>query len=196
MLLIGHVYMYSSMIVVVLEYMAKVCQVCEHPQVKEINLRLLEGMAAMQIAQQYGGGHLSRVQIERHRSKGHAARSINEAIITAGSGPIAVLGQVAISKKLERLNYLQELVDKCMFHIRADHAKDLINHKLVQVAANLIKQGAEEMGEWRPDGGKAAEATAKLAQSIVIYAASNAGIDPTRIKSAEIVGPAPAESAE
>ena len=156
--------------------MAKQCPVCEHEHVQTINLRIVEGIPPMQLAADYG---LQKAQIERHRRLAHANRAINQAILQAGqSGILSPIAAVSISSKAERLGKLQELFDICLHHIRKDHAQDLINHKLVGVAAQLLKHSAEEMGEWRPDGGQQAAATAKLAQSIIIHARSTPALPP------------------
>lgn len=146
----------------------RLCPVCEHQKAQEINGKLLEGVANGAIAQQYG---VTTAQVERHRARGHAARAINQAILAAGeSGALAPIASIAISAKSERLSKLQSLFDTCYKYVQVDDSNGVINHKLVAVAASILKHAAEEMGEWRPDGGKQAEATAKLAQSIIIHA--------------------------
>lgn len=131
----------------------------------------------MTIAQTMTLGAGAQASLTRHRERGHAARSINQAILTAGaSGALAPIAAVAISDKAERLSKLQELLDVCMHHVRDQHKANKIDHRLISATAGLLRQGAEEMGEWRPDGGRAAEAATKLAQSIVIHAATSAAI--------------------
>lgn len=53
--------------------------------------------------------------------------------------------------------------------------KDKIDPVLIRTSNDLLECAAKEMGEWRPDRGEQSEATTKLAQSIVIHAATCVG---------------------
>lgn len=149
----------------------KRCPICQHPNRAEIDLRLVEGHAAYGLAQEFG---LPQSSMEQHRQRGHAARNINQAIISAGeTGILAPIAQHAISTKAYRVGELQRLYDRVISEITSQEVGEL-NHRLVAVGIELLENASKEMGTWRPDGGKAAEATDKLAQSIVIHAAVEA----------------------
>ena len=56
--------------------MSQICTVCSHPKHQEINRALLEGVPALQLANQYG---LARSSMQRHRDK-HLAEKMAKAL--------------------------------------------------------------------------------------------------------------------
>lgn len=113
-------------------------------------------------------------ELNGHRKAGHAGKGITAMVLAAGSGEIGQLARNEIAKKsvrLERLEYLY-----LRLHKEIEQAKvGELDPRIATAAAMMLQQAAKEMGEWRPDGGEKAEATAQLAQSIVIHAAVSSG---------------------
>jgi hypothetical protein len=153
--------------------MARSCAVCRDPRVDAINLACQEGQGTQQIAQDY---NISRALIEHHRASGHAAREVTKQVLQAASGAqLSQLASIAIASKVNRVRVLDDLLNRTMEEIHFKKVGEL-NPKLMDSARSLLESAAKEMGEWRPDGGEKAEATAKLAQSIVIHGAAIAGV--------------------
>ena len=88
------------------------------------------------------------------------------------------LAQIFIASKVNRIRKLDEylwLIDRqIMSAPKNDKGVALVDPKLLKVGVEILRSAAQERGEWVPDGGKSADATAKLAQSIVIHAAVEA----------------------
>jgi len=153
--------------------MARSCVVCRHPQVDQVNLDCQVGMGTQQIAQNYG---LDRASIDHHRKSGHAEKAITSQVLQAASGAqLSQLATIAIASKVNRVRVLDDLLNRTMEEIHFKKVGEL-NPKLMDSARSLLESAAKEMGEWKPDGGEKAEATAKLAQSIVIHGAAIAGV--------------------
>jgi len=127
----------------------------------------------MQIAQEYS---LPVASVDGHRKNGHAERAVTESVLQAASGAqLSQLATIAIASKVNRVRVLDDLLNRTMEEIHFKKIGEL-NPKLMDSARSLLESAAKEMGEWRPDGGEKAEATAKLAQSIVIHGAAIAGV--------------------
>ena len=149
--------------------MARSCPVCRDPRINAINTACLEGVGTQQIAQDYG---IARASIDHHRISGHAGKALTRMVLDASNGPLSELHSFFIASKANRIGKLDEylrLIDKAL--AASDGPPD---SKLLKVGVEIIRTAASELGEWRPDGGEKAEATLKLAQSIVIHAAVDA----------------------
>ena len=158
--------------------MARSCSVCRDPRVKEINIRCLEGQGTQQIAQDFG---ISRAMIDNHRQSGHAGKALTAMVLDAHSGPLSELHQYFIASKANRIRRLDELLRMSWeaLETQAARGKDAIDPVLIKVSKDLMESASKELGEWSPDGGKKADATAALAQSIVIHAAVAAKLHST-----------------
>jgi uncharacterized protein YunC (DUF1805 family) len=147
--------------------------VCKHKDADQINLDCQAGVGTQQISQDYG---LDRASIDHHRRSGHAERAVTAALLRASAGEeLSQFAQIAIASKVNRVRVLDDLLNRTMEEIHHKKIGEL-NPKLMDSARSLLESAAKEMGEWRPDGGEKAEATAKLAQSIVIHGAAVAGV--------------------
>jgi hypothetical protein len=114
--------------------------------------------------------------LEHHRRAGHASAAVTKQVLQAASGAqLSQLATIAIASKVNRVRVLDDLLNRTMEEIHYKKIGEL-NPKLMDSARSLLESAAKEMGEWRPDGGEKAEATAKLAQSIVIHGAAIAGV--------------------
>jgi len=152
---------------------ASKCSVCKHKDVDQINLDCQSGVGTQQIAQDYG---LDRASIDHHRRSGHAERAVTAALLRASAGEeLSQFARIAIASKVNRVRVLDDLLNRTMEEIHFKKIGEL-NPKLMDSARSLLESAAKEMGEWRPDGGEKADATAKLAQSIVIHGAAIAGV--------------------
>jgi len=145
------------------------CAVCKDRRIDAINLACVEGQGTQAIAKDFG---ISRTLIEHHRASGHAARAITKAVLDAHSGPMSDFANICIANKLRRVQELDVLYFRLKEEISAQTVGNL-DPKLVREAVGLLATAAKEMGEWRPDGGEQSDAATKLAQSIVIHAASS-----------------------
>ncbi len=99
-------------------------------------------------------------------------------VLDAHGGPLSEFAQFFIASKANRIRKLDEwlaMVDKAIQYVPPDRPADAPpitpDPKLLKVGVEIIRVAAQELGEWRPDGGEKAEALGKLAQSIVIHAA-------------------------
>ncbi len=154
------------------------CAVCKDPRIEAINIACLEGQGTQAIAKDYG---FSRSVIENHRSGGHPSRELTKMVIEGRNGPLSELHQFFISSKANRIRKLDEwleMIDRSIRYVPpgtpADAPPITPDAKLLKVGVEIIRTAAQELGEWRPDGGEKAEALGKLAQSIVIHAAVEA----------------------
>lgn len=158
--------------------MARSCSVCRDERIDQINTRCLEGTGTQQIAQEFG---FTRAAIDAHRGSGHAGRALTRAVLDARNGPLAPIAQFFIADKANRIATLDRwlaIIDKSIRYVppgTPDDAPPIApDAKLLKVGVEIIRVAAQELGEWRPDGGEKAEALGKLAQSIVIHAAVEA----------------------
>lgn len=160
----------------------------------------MEGVGTQAIAQTYG---LSRSVVESHRTAGHAGRAVTKAVLTAQDGPLSTFASIVIANKVNRVRKLDDLVTKIeqVMQARAEKYKDLpggstgliaVRQRMIGSGENatiidephfdkdvvseyraVLEQAAKEAGEWKPDGGEKADAQLKLAQSIIIHAATS-----------------------
>lgn len=138
----------------------------------------MEGMGTQQIAEDYGH---TRGAIDSHRAGGHAGKAMTAMILDAHKGPLSELHQYFIASKANRIRRLDELLRMSWeaLETQAERGKDAIDPVLIKVSKDLMESASKELGEWSPDGGKKADATAALAQSIVIHAAVAAKLHST-----------------
>lgn len=137
-----------------------------------INRKVLEGVGTTQICQDHGDMTLG--ELNNHRASGHAGKALTAMVLDAHHGPLSDFAQYAIASKLHRVARLDGLLTRVMAEMDSQKIGEL-DPKLVKEAVSLLTTASKEMGEWKPDGGEKAEATAQLAQSIVIHAAVQAG---------------------
>lgn len=164
--------------------MARSCSVCRDPRVDAINTACLEGIGTKQIASDFG---LTVAMIDAHRGSGHAGKALTRMVLDAHNGPLSSFAQIFIANKENRVRKLDEWLQKVDQAIIATPKDTPVDPKLLKVGVEIIRTAAQELGEWRPDGGEKAEALGKLAQSIVIHAAvearnSTSNVEPKTIE--------------
>lgn len=191
--------------------MARPCTVCAHPSRAEVDIRCLEGIGTQAIAAEFG---ISLSSLNNHRTGGHPARELTRQVLNAHAGPLSDFAQIMIASKVVRVQKLQTAIDKLEAAIAAravayghlpggetglivlkrkllgsgpmayEIEEAVFDSAIISEYRAILEQAAKECGEWRPDGGEKAEATARLAQSIVIHAAVNASkaiSEPTQV---------------
>lgn len=162
------------------------------------------------------GYPLSMAELINHRTSGHASRELTRQVLGAAQGPLSELAKVAIASKVLRVRKLDDLILKFeeVFEQRAQayghlpggntglvglrlktigqgaNAREIeesfVDSNLIAEYRAVLEQAAKECGEWKPDGGEKAEATAQLAQSIVIHAAVEAQKLDQKVKTLDI----------
>lgn len=177
--------------------MARSCLVCRHKDLDRIDQRILEGVGTQAIAEEFG---VDRMSIGNHRSSGHAAKGLTRQVLNAHTGPLSDYAAITIASKLERMKRLDAHMkaierviqqraevfsklpggDTGLIAMRLKMIGSGDNSQVVEEAffdkdlsteyRAVMEQATKEAGQWKPDGGDAAAATDRLAQSIVIHA--------------------------